>query len=507
MDRQLNIIGANHAYLKSTGRVEADLLGRYLFDAFPENPDEPDSTNVAEVRASLLRAIATGEPDTTAFLRYSVPRETAAGTVFDERFWSTVHTPIRGADGAVGVRRAERDRRHRPVQLRPRSRRPPRWGRRRQSGASAEDFNRAQMHEAMSRILSDERSHLRNLFNQAPGFIAVVTGEQQRVRDRQRSVLPAGRAPRHHRQTLAGSAAGDARPGLRGAAGRGAPQRQAVRRARPQGAAAAGRRRAGHRSVHRRAVPADVRPGWRRHRHLRAGPRRQRRPRRAPGRARKRRAPGRRHGGGPHGGVGLGHRHPHDRVFRQCRTGAGRRRRRRSTPITWAIPPEDAARLRGGARPRHRRAVRLPGHRALRAARRRPHHLDRRARQGALRRRRRAGVGARRHARHHRAHQGGGRPARRPPPQGRIPGDAGARTAQSARADQFGRAAADAPAAGRRAPAARHRHHRAPGRAHHRPGGRPDRRLARHARADLDRPAAVRHRRASSSRRSNRCAR
>jgi PAS domain S-box-containing protein len=176
MDRQLNIVGANQAYLKSTGRVEADLLGRYIFDAFPENPDDPDSTNVAEVRASLLRAIASGEPDTTAFLRYSVPRQSAAGTVFDERFWSTVHTPVRGADGAVAFVAQNAidvtdlysfDRQSQTASLGPA----------RAPATTAEDFNRAQMHEAMSRILSDERSHLRNLFNQAPGFIAVVTGE------------------------------------------------------------------------------------------------------------------------------------------------------------------------------------------------------------------------------------------------------------------------------------------------------------------------------------------
>lgn len=175
MDRQLNIIGANNAYLESTGRVEADLLGRYVFDAFPENPDDPSSTNVAEVRASLLRAIATGEPDTTAFLRYSVPRQTAAGIVFDERFWSTVHTPVRGADGAVAFVAQNAidvsdlyrfDHRTNTASLGPATR----------SGSRADDFSRAQMHEAMSRILSDERSHLRNLFNQAPGFIAVITG-------------------------------------------------------------------------------------------------------------------------------------------------------------------------------------------------------------------------------------------------------------------------------------------------------------------------------------------
>jgi PAS domain S-box-containing protein len=179
MDRRFTIIGANDAYLAATGRGEAELLGRYVFDAFPENPDDPGSTNMAEVRASILRAIASGEPDTTAFLRYSVPRQTPEGTVFEERFWSTVHTPIRGADGEVAFVAQNAidvsdlysfDRASQTATLA--------HAAGAGTGSRADDFNRAQMHEAMSRILSDERSHLRNLFNQAPGFIAVVTGEQ-----------------------------------------------------------------------------------------------------------------------------------------------------------------------------------------------------------------------------------------------------------------------------------------------------------------------------------------
>ena len=177
LDLDLNIISANDAYLRSTGRTESDLVGRYVFDAFPENPDDPGSTAMEEVRSSLLYAIESGQPHTTAFVRYSVPRETAEGKVFDERFWSTVHTPVKGADGKVAfvaqnaidvtdLYRFNRDSQQAQVQAAPRTQ------------SHADHFSHAQMHEAMSRIINDERSHLRNLFNQAPGFIAVLTGEQ-----------------------------------------------------------------------------------------------------------------------------------------------------------------------------------------------------------------------------------------------------------------------------------------------------------------------------------------
>lgn len=177
MDLELNIIGANDAYLRATGRNEADLLGRYVFDAFPENPDDPASTNIAEVRSSLQRAIASGKPDTTAFLRYSVPRAPDAGGGFEERFWSTVHTPISGADGstafvaqnAIDVTELYRfDRQSHVASVEPYTR----------TDAANDHFNQVQMHQAMNRILMVERGHLRDLFNQAPGFTAVLTGEQ-----------------------------------------------------------------------------------------------------------------------------------------------------------------------------------------------------------------------------------------------------------------------------------------------------------------------------------------
>jgi PAS domain S-box-containing protein len=177
MDLDLNIIGANDAYLRSTGRTESELLGRYVFDAFPPNPDDPGSTAVDEVRSSLLYAIACGQPHTTAFVRYSVPHDTAEGKVFEERFWSTVHTPVKDASGKVAfvaqnaidvtdLYRFDRAAQVAAVEAAPKAQ------------TDLDHFGHAQMHEAMNRIINDERSHLRNLFNQAPGFIAVLTGEK-----------------------------------------------------------------------------------------------------------------------------------------------------------------------------------------------------------------------------------------------------------------------------------------------------------------------------------------
>lgn len=44
MAPDLTIIDANDAYLGKVRRAKDDIVGRYVFDAFPENPDDPGST-------------------------------------------------------------------------------------------------------------------------------------------------------------------------------------------------------------------------------------------------------------------------------------------------------------------------------------------------------------------------------------------------------------------------------------------------------------------------------
>jgi PAS domain S-box-containing protein len=175
MAPDLTIVGASGAYLRSVQRTEEDIVGRYVFEAFPADPDNPEATNIAEVKASLLRALAKGQPDTTAFVRYAVPVDTPEGKKFEERYWSTVHTPVLGDDGApilvfqnpvdvTELYRFDEQSRVATLQLAP------------PSDNNTANFNRAQMHEALSRILNNEREHLRSLFNQAPGFVAVLMG-------------------------------------------------------------------------------------------------------------------------------------------------------------------------------------------------------------------------------------------------------------------------------------------------------------------------------------------
>ena len=94
----LTIVAVSDAYLKATMTKREDIIGRALFDVFPDNPQEQGATGVSNLRASLNRVLETGAADTMAIQKYDVRRPDG---VFEERYWSPVNSPVIGADGEV----------------------------------------------------------------------------------------------------------------------------------------------------------------------------------------------------------------------------------------------------------------------------------------------------------------------------------------------------------------------------------------------------------------------
>ncbi|MFJ5533953.1 PP2C family protein-serine/threonine phosphatase [Streptomyces sp. NPDC093261] len=96
----LVIVEVNQAYLSATRRTRDDLIGQHIFEAFPDNPADPDADGVRNLNASLHRVLASREPDTMALQKYDIPITGRPG-VFEERWWSPINTPIPGPDGGV----------------------------------------------------------------------------------------------------------------------------------------------------------------------------------------------------------------------------------------------------------------------------------------------------------------------------------------------------------------------------------------------------------------------
>ncbi len=101
LDRELRIVAVNDAYCRATMTAREALLGRAVFEVFPDNPDNPDADGVHRLRASLEQVLATGEPDAMPTQHYDIPRPAAAGGGFEERHWSPLNAPVTGADGEV----------------------------------------------------------------------------------------------------------------------------------------------------------------------------------------------------------------------------------------------------------------------------------------------------------------------------------------------------------------------------------------------------------------------
>jgi signal transduction histidine kinase/CheY-like chemotaxis protein len=94
LDPDLRIVAVSDAYVAATMIRRDDVLGRGIFDVFPDNPDDPAATGVGNLRASLERVRRTGRVDTMAVQKYDIRRPQSEGGGFEVRYWSPVNSPV-----------------------------------------------------------------------------------------------------------------------------------------------------------------------------------------------------------------------------------------------------------------------------------------------------------------------------------------------------------------------------------------------------------------------------
>ncbi|WP_456755660.1 MULTISPECIES: ATP-binding protein [unclassified Bradyrhizobium] len=93
------IVAVSDAYLRATRTERAAILGRGLFEVFPDNPDDPAADGVRNLRASLERVVQFRRPDTMTVQKYDIRKPESEGGGFEERFWSPRNTPVFGPTG------------------------------------------------------------------------------------------------------------------------------------------------------------------------------------------------------------------------------------------------------------------------------------------------------------------------------------------------------------------------------------------------------------------------
>jgi hypothetical protein len=106
LDTAFNILAQNEDHAKATLSIAKNVVGRNLFEAFPDNPYDSNADGVASVRQSLLKVLKTRQADAMPIIRYDV--QPALGG-FEVRYWAITNTPILGEDGFVRwiINRAE----------------------------------------------------------------------------------------------------------------------------------------------------------------------------------------------------------------------------------------------------------------------------------------------------------------------------------------------------------------------------------------------------------------
>jgi PAS domain-containing protein len=91
----LHIVDINGAYAKATFITRSDVVGKSLFEIFPDNPDDALADGVSNLYASLRIVAQTGKPHAMAIQRYDIRDPKGE---FVERHWQPTNTPIHDGD-------------------------------------------------------------------------------------------------------------------------------------------------------------------------------------------------------------------------------------------------------------------------------------------------------------------------------------------------------------------------------------------------------------------------
>ncbi|HEY0606214.1 MAG TPA: PAS domain-containing protein [Herpetosiphonaceae bacterium] len=171
------IAAVSDAYARATMTTRTDLLGRPLFDVFPENPAEP-AAGMRDIRESLDRVRRNHTPDTIPLQRYDIRQPASEGGGYEERYWSLISSPVFDAhhelvyiihrvdDVTEYVRLKQLESGEQEVATRLQAR---------TTLMEAEIYGRAQ--EARARMAAEaQRARLYHLFTQTPAAICVLRG-------------------------------------------------------------------------------------------------------------------------------------------------------------------------------------------------------------------------------------------------------------------------------------------------------------------------------------------
>ncbi|WP_409477720.1 ATP-binding protein [Pseudobdellovibrio sp. HCB154] len=91
LDPRFMIVAVSNAYTKATLTTRDFLVGKHIFQAFPDDPNDPNATGTKNLGASLQRALTLKKADSMAVQKYPIR---LANGEWETRYWSPINTPI-----------------------------------------------------------------------------------------------------------------------------------------------------------------------------------------------------------------------------------------------------------------------------------------------------------------------------------------------------------------------------------------------------------------------------
>jgi PAS domain-containing protein len=97
-DLDWNIVAITESSLAAVGRAREDVIGRNQFDAFPDNPDDPDATGNATMLGAFRRVLEERKGHVLPITRYDIAD---ADGVFQKRYWQPLNEPVFDSAGQI----------------------------------------------------------------------------------------------------------------------------------------------------------------------------------------------------------------------------------------------------------------------------------------------------------------------------------------------------------------------------------------------------------------------
>lgn len=102
VDTEWRIVAMTDGYLEMAMRKREELVGRNVFEAFPDDPNDPEAKGTAVLRAGLEQAARSKKAEwLPGAQRYPIARPADQGGGYEERWFRALNAPVLDASGEV----------------------------------------------------------------------------------------------------------------------------------------------------------------------------------------------------------------------------------------------------------------------------------------------------------------------------------------------------------------------------------------------------------------------